>query len=75
MYELEELLSENRITFPMKQRGFLKQVRLGEIPYTALQDDLYSLMQRVTSMSSDLPESGDAAFWDEWILKTYRAQL
>jgi len=72
-YELLDLAENKTITFPLKQRDRLKEIKTGKIPYSELGDELYSLMEHAKRAieKSSLPETPDKLFWENFILKTY----
>lgn len=71
IYELEELLTTGQITFPLKDREFLLEVKKGQVPYEQVQEDLPEMIDRVESLDSDLPTQPDFQFWKEWMLDVY----
>lgn len=76
-YELEELVTEGSITFPLRERQKLRKIKAGEIPYIEIQDELPALMERVKNKveNSSLPNKPDYAFWEEFIIRTYKENL
>lgn len=71
-YEVKELLTDNTITFPLKEAEFLKKVKRGELDYlTEVSPVLDELMSEVEGLSekSTLPESADREFWERFIME------
>ncbi len=70
-YEMKEVLSEGNITFPLRERDFVKKVKAGEFDYlTIVAPKLEELMDEVEVLSakSNLPEKPDRKFWDDWLV-------
>ena len=70
-YQVKELLTENTITYPLKEAEFLKEVKAGKLDYmTRVSPILESLMEEVEELSakSDLPDKVDRKFWNEFIV-------
>lgn len=73
IFELEELLTTGKITFPLRQRDFLLKVKKGEIPYEQIQNELPARIEEVKGLDSDLPQNPPEKFWKHWTLQQYRA--
>lgn len=73
-YQLIELATTGNITFPLQKADYLIKIKTGQFNYADLQDELYAVMQEAIEAvkASDLPEKPDEAFWEEFILKTYK---
>lgn len=74
MYQLEELAETGKIIFPLKDREFLKDVKLGKIDWIILNEQLYSLMEitiKKVEQSQYLPDKPNRDFWQNWIIKQY----
>ena len=74
MYQLAELAETGTIVFPLKDAEKLKAIKLGQIPWTECNDELYQLMEETIKKvenSKVLPDKPDYKFWDEWIIKQY----
>ena len=72
-YQVQELLSDGTITFPLRQAKFLLAIKNGELDYQKeVSPYLESLMDEVEKLSevSKLPEKPDRKFWDRFIIKT-----
>ena len=70
--QLKELLSENTITFPLKEAGYLLKVKSGVLDYTTeVAPHLETLMDEVEILSekSTLPAKVDRKFWDNFIVE------
>ena len=77
-YQVKELLTENTITFPLKEASFLKEVKQGKLDYlTEVAPKLESLMDEVEILSenSTLPAKPDRKFWDQFIIDTIESSL
>jgi len=72
IYEIKELLTTGQIQFPLAERDFLRAVKLGEIEYDTIQDELPLLIEEIDGLESELPSNPNRKFWDEWMLTTYR---
>lgn len=72
-YQVEELLTDKTITFPLKQAKHLLAIKNGELDFlTEVSPALEDLMGKVEVLSekSDLPKKPDRKFWDQFIIKT-----
>ena len=71
-YQTKQLLTENTITFPLKNADFLTKVKIGHLDYTT-QDVpvLESLMTEIEDLSqkSSLPKKADRKFWDRFLIE------
>jgi len=71
--QVEQLLTEKTITFPLRDAEFLKSVKQGKVDYsTVAAPYLETLMDRVEVLSkeSDLPQKVDRKFWDDFIVNS-----
>lgn len=71
-YQVEEILTEKTITFPLKQADWLKKVKSGKLDYkTVVSIELEKMIEKCKKLSeeSDLPEVVDVEFWDKFIIK------
>ena len=71
-YEMKEILEEGNITFPLREREFIKRVKAGEFDYlSVVAPKLEELMDEVEELSatSKLPEKVDRKYWDNWLIK------
>lgn len=74
MYQLEELAETGQIIFPLKDKDFLRDIKLGKIDWNILNDKLYSLMEitiKKVEESKLLPDEPNRNYWNEWIVKDY----
>lgn len=71
IYELEELLTTGSIEFPLKERDFLRSVKLGEVPYDQIQEELPELIEQVEDIETDLASEPDRDFWETMMLDSY----
>ena len=70
VYQVRQLLTENTITFPLKDAPYLKEVKAGRLDYmTEVAPTLEDLMDEVEELSkqSTLPDKVDRVFWDDFI--------
>lgn len=78
--QIKQLLTENTITFPLKEADYLLEVKQGKLDYmTEVSPKLEFLMEEVEMVSdiSNLPEKVNTEFWDdllvdilkEWVFK------
>jgi len=77
-FQVKQLLTENTITFPLKEAYFLTKVKTGELDYmTECAPRLEDLMEEVETLSaeSDLPEKPDRKFWNNFIIDTISNNL
>jgi len=71
--EVEELLDDNFITFPLKNAQYVKSIKDG---YESLEDVMEYIDKKLTIVQeklekSDLPEKSDEQFMDEVLLSFY----
>jgi len=77
-FQVKQLLTENTITFPLKEAPFLLDVKLGKLDYTTeVAPILEGLMEEVEQLSliSTLPEQADQKFWDNFLISTLEKEL
>ncbi len=77
-YQTKEIFTRNTITFPLKNAAFLTKVKLGQADYvTQALPALESIIDEVESLveKSDLPESVDREFWDDFVCETVGKEL
>ncbi len=77
-YQTKEILTENTINFPLRTADFLIKVKLGKLDYlSAVGPVLETLMEEVESLAltSNLPETVDRKFWDQFICQTLDREL
>ena len=70
-YQTKQILTEKKITYPLKEAIFLKQVKAGKFNYLTLVAPLLeSLMTEVKTLAevSTLPVKTDIKFWDNFII-------
>jgi predicted nucleotidyltransferase len=73
--ELEELIHERNITFPLKNRERILNIKLGiEMP---TDDHFVEMDERIEKLkfdldNSNLPDSVDLDFWNEWVFNVYK---
>ncbi len=77
-YQTKEILTENTINFPLRTADFLIKVKQGKLDYlSAVGPVLETLMEEVESLAltSNLPETVDRKFWDQFICQTLDREL
>ena len=77
-YQTKEILTENTINFPLRTADFLIKVKLGKLDYLSeVGPVLETLMEEVEclALSSNLPETVDRKFWDQFICDTLEKEL
>jgi predicted nucleotidyltransferase len=77
-YQTKEILTENSINFPLRTADFLIKVKLGKLDYLSeVGPVLETLMEEVESLalSSNLPETVDRKFWDQFICDTLEKEI
>jgi len=71
--QVEELLTEGTITYPLKNAEYIKKVKCGEFDYqTEVGPYLEEMMEKVEELSnkSTLPDKPDRKFWEDFIKET-----
>lgn len=70
-----ELLSTGRITFPRPDAAELLAIKLGEIPYSIVSEQLEALVAEVeeVALTSPLPEKSNHSLIDRTVLRYYAA--
>jgi len=77
-YQVQELLQDGTITFPLKKAPFLRAVKQGEFDYKRIvAPTLELVMSHVETLSktSTLPKKADRKFWDNFIIETVEKYL
>jgi hypothetical protein len=77
-YQTKEILTENTITFPLRNADFLRKVKQGTLDYlTEVGPELETLMEEVErlALASNLPDTVDQKFWDQFICDTLEREL
>ena len=70
-YEMIELYETGTITFPLKEREYIKVVKHGKLDYlTVVAPKMEELMDRVEYLSSvsQYPDKVNKHFWDMWLM-------
>ena len=72
IFELEELVTTGKITFPLIQLQRVMDIKLGKVSYEEMNSELPTIIERVLAIDSPvLPEQPDRKFWDQFILESY----
>lgn len=72
-YQVKQILTENTITFPLKEAEFLLQIKQGKLDYqSVVAPELNNLISEVEKLSenSNLPEKVNRNFWNNFIVNT-----
>jgi len=74
MDEITELLTDHHITFPLKNRNFIKQIKQGQIPVKNILSYLESSINKIDTLAiaSTLPEKADQKAVNSLLLTTYK---
>jgi predicted nucleotidyltransferase len=78
LMEVKELLTEQTITFPLKQSKLVSNIKQGKENYVQVVSPLLdSLTSEIDSLlqQSTLPEYVDIDFWDEWLVRTIEREV
>lgn len=75
--QAEELLSTGHLTLPRPDAADLIEIKLGQRPYEAVQDELETIVERLPSLveRSRLPEASEADWIRAFILEAHRGQV
>lgn len=78
-YEVVELLKTHKITFPLAQHEFIKDIKSGRLHYAndLIAEKLEDLMAQVeqTAKESDLPEHVDRKWIEEFVVGNYSYEV
>jgi hypothetical protein len=77
-YQTKEILTEGTINFPLRNADFLRRIKQGKLDYLSEVGPLLEkLMEEVESLAStsNLPETVDRKFWDQFICNTLEKEL
>lgn len=71
-YQVKQILTENTITFPLKEAPTLLLIKQGKLDYQSVVNKLNDLISDVEELSekNDLPEKVDRNFWNNFIMNT-----
>jgi len=69
-YQTKQLLTENTITFPLKQAKFLREVKEGKCNYQDIYPELENLINEIEILSqkSSLPEKVNRKYWNMFLI-------
>ena len=75
--EAVELFETHRIVFPRPNADFLRDIKLGKLPYKEVAEKIENLFVEVEKASekSDLPEKVNQEYIDNFIMKVYSNQI
>jgi hypothetical protein len=76
-YEVKELLTEGRITFPLKNANYIKSIKIGEVKYQDVSPVLDLLMNEIEELmeKSSLPVKVDREYWNDWLITILEAYI
>lgn len=77
-YQLKDIYEKGTIEFPLRQKEFLMQVKLGHLDFKAcVEPRLEAIIEEVDQLAqnSTYPEKADKEFWRNWLLSVYRSQI
>ena len=69
-YQTRHIFKEGTFSYPLPETDFLMKVKLGELHYSkVVAPELDNLIAELEDMSlvSDLPETVERGFWDNWM--------
>ncbi len=69
--ELEELWTTGSITFPLKNREFITQVKQGKYECDNFGEELTARIDNILAQPSALPEEADKEYWEKIIRLAY----
>jgi len=75
--QVKEILTQSKITFPLKKAPFLVLVKEGKLDYVAeVAPVLEALMEEVEGLvsGSGLPEKADGAYWNKFVCDTVESR-
>jgi hypothetical protein len=70
MYEWEQLLISNKLSFPTPNRDYILNVKLGKCSIEETQDKLWDEFARISKIPNNLVEP-DVEFWNDWLINLY----
>ena len=75
--EAIELLTTGRLVFPLAGAGHLLDIKLGQVPYEAVADEIAHLLRAVEAAAarSVLPDEPDREAAEDLVLQAYRQQV
>lgn len=76
--QVKEILTEGKITFPLRDNEYLKQVKSGKLDYlTQVAPELERKMDEleILSKESKLPDKVNREYWDDFIIKVVKNEL
>ena len=76
--QVKQIVTQNTITFPLKEAPFLMNVKEGRFDYLSeVAPVLESLMEEVEQLisRSELPEKADVPYWNTFVCETVEANL
>ena len=76
-YEAVELLDTGRITFPLKNKDYLLEVKQGKLEYPVVAEHLENMMEEVERAKerSQLPDEPNWKALDNYVISTYTKQI
>jgi len=77
-YQLRSVLINGTFSYPLEETDFIAGVKAGTYDYkTAVSPVLESLIEEIDALVlvSELPEKCDVAYWNGWLVDTYKEAL
>jgi hypothetical protein len=76
-HEALELLTTGKVTFPLPNAEHVLKVKIGELPYDVVAEEIESLLGRVEDavLTSSLPEKANQDFIDETVFQSNLYQV
>jgi hypothetical protein len=74
-FQMKEILTEGNITFPLREAQYIKDIKAGKFDYsTSVAPKLEGMIAELDTLylKSNLPETADRAYWDEFIIRTVK---
>lgn len=75
--EALELLETGRITFPLKDAAYIRDIKLAKYPYKIVATVIERLLEDVeaSAAASTLPDKPDQAFMDDFVCRVYANEV
>jgi len=72
IFQLQELLTEQTITFPLKEAEYVRRLKFGKVPHEKIEEELPRLTKQIMDIPSPFPETVDRERWRQWVHQVYR---
>lgn len=76
-FQTMELFTKHTISFPRPEAEYLKEIKLGKIPYATAALELDKLITEVKAMHTtcDLPDRPDYDFWEKFLIEKVKEMI